>query len=104
MIELRADSLEIPIGQTFNPHIDAAEPDVETRLFLRHEGVRYPLCYSSCTVSAARSRHSRFSMRVDYGYRDAQSTATFASGAEVCKRFGDTVFQIVGAPGGAVGA
>ncbi len=41
---------------------------------------------------------------LDYGYRDARSAATFASGADVCKRFGDTVFQIVGVPGGAVGA
>ena len=41
MIELRADSLEIPLGETLVLQIDAGEEGVETRLLVRHEGVLY---------------------------------------------------------------
>ena len=41
VIDLRADSIEIPLGETLTLQIDAKEEQVETRLLMRHEGVLY---------------------------------------------------------------
>ena len=102
-LDTLADSLSLDAPQVVKVDVEGAEEQVVAGMYQTLARHQPALLLELHGLDCAEPTLALLDA-LDYGYRDARSAATFASGADVCKRFGDTVFQIVGVPGGTVGA